>query len=397
MQPVVRGFFIFLMKRKLIEIAKRFHTLGANVLPIGNGKAPVIDWTRWHTENQTPVDVSGIDWNGMSGIGVVCGINGWTCFDLDKVKSDVARIAIVNALGFNDTYQWQVRSGSGNGHHVWVRINEPLPFKIGKVVGISKDGSFDHLEVRWKACQTLVPPSMHPSGNEYSWINGDPTDAPRVVGIEKVIAAFDAVATLVVEGPEKTKPKLQPTEVSKILEEGVEEGKRNDTLYSLAKRFRDLGHTYSEALILLRDWNGKLTPPLDELEVEKTIESAFSQPSSRVVLRDGIEMSLMQPSALSDIVRGLIREQGLTFLAGEEGGGKSILSMNLGIAVATGARKFLDFDIAKSGKVLYLNNELPFSEFLGRFQHMQKMLTPDQIKKLDRFITPEIMPIFSDF
>ena len=71
--------------------------------------------------------------------------------------------------------------------------------------------------------------------------------------------------------------------------------------------------------------------------------------------------------------------------------------MNLGIAVATGARQFLDFQIAKHGKVLYLNNELPFSEFLGRFQHMQKVLTPQQVKKLDRFMTPELMPIFSDF
>ena len=371
--------------------------MGANVLPIGNGKAPVIDWTKWHTELQMPEDVNAMPWERMSGIGIVCGINGWMCFDLDKVKSDSARIAIVTALGLDEAYPYQVKSGSGQGHHIWVRIQEPLPFKSGKVVGHSKNGSFDHVEVRWKACQTLVPPSLHQSGNEYEWINGEPSDAPSLVGVDKVLAAFEAVATLTVDGPERDKPKLQPTEISKILAEGVEEGKRNDTLFLLAKRFRDLGHSYSEALVLLQDWSRKLMSPLTQQEVQNTVESAYSQPSSKVVLRNGAEMLLMQPAAPVDIVRGLIREQGLTFLAGEEGGGKSLLAMNLGISVATGAPKFLDFDIVKHGTVLYLNNELPFSEFVNRFHRMRKMLRCHQTAVIDRFIVPEVIPVFAEF
>ena len=385
------------MKTRLEDVSQRFHVMGANVLPIGNGKAPVIDWTKWHTELQMPEDVNAMPWEGMSGIGIVCGINGWMCFDLDKVKSESARIAIVEALGFDKAYAWQVRSGSGQGHHIWVRIEEPLPFKSGKVVGHSKDGSFDHVELRWKACQTLVPPSLHPSGNEYEWINGEPSDAPSLVGVDKVLAAFEVVATLTVDGPGRDKPKLQATEISKILAEGVEEGKRNDTLFLLAKRFRDLGHSYSEALVLLLDWSRKLTSPLMQQEVQNTVESAYSQPSSKVVLRNGAEMLLMQPAAPADIVKGLIREQGLTFLAGEEGGGKSLLAMNLGISVATGAPTFLDFDIVKHGTVLYLNNELPFSEFVNRFHRMRKMLRCQQTAMIGRFIVPEVIPVFADF
>jgi RecA-family ATPase len=53
-----------------------------------------------------------------------------------------------------------------------------------------------------------------------------------------------------------------------------------------------------------------------------------------------------------DLIQGILREQSLTFLAGEEGSGKSITAMNLALAVAVGLHKFLGYDMMKNGKVI---------------------------------------------
>jgi len=62
------------------------------------------------------------------------------------------------------------------------------------VKGLSKDDSFDHLEIRWRECQTLVPPSVHSSGGQYVWMNAEPTVAPEFVSVGAILDAFESVA-----------------------------------------------------------------------------------------------------------------------------------------------------------------------------------------------------------
>ena len=53
----------------------------------------------------------------------------------------------------------------------------------GKGPGVfSAPGSgFDHLELRWRECQTVLPPSKHPTGPGYKWLNGEPTEPPATM------------------------------------------------------------------------------------------------------------------------------------------------------------------------------------------------------------------------
>ncbi|GEM_PF-2749541 len=106
----------------------------------------------------------------------------------------------------------------------------------------------------------------------------------------------------------------------------------------------------------------------------------------------GEAMAEMEAKADSSLIHGLIREQSVNIMFGEEGCGKSLLAMNLGINVATGAGKFLTYRILTHGKVLLLNNELPFCEFLSRFQSMVSGLGPDARKRLANLIVPESVP-----
>ncbi len=105
-------------------------------------------------------------------------------------------------------------------------------------------------------------------------------------------------------------------------------------------------------------------------------------------------MSAMPISNAPDLLKGILRSKSLGFIAGEEGSGKSILAMNLGITVATSAPKFLEWWIAQPGPVIFLNNELYIEDVVRRFQSMTKALP--NLALLDNFICPEQVPPLSE-
>src|SRR5690606_11232125 len=101
-------------------------------------------------------------------------------------------------------YRWVVQSGSGEGFHIYFRSPTPsLPqgegesqenifHKLGGDKAVYKfylkqDGICDHIELRWKECQTALPPSMHESGGRYSFFNYEPTELPSLIDIEFVL------------------------------------------------------------------------------------------------------------------------------------------------------------------------------------------------------------------
>lgn len=107
---------------------------------------------------------------------------------------------------------------------------------------------------------------------------------------------------------------------------------------------------------------------------------------------DAKEIFEMEIPEQSFLIENLISEESLNFLAGEEGCGKSMLAMNLALSVAIGAEKWLNYRIGKPGKVLYLNNEIAFSDFARRLKTMSgnlptrgdisKLIVPDEVPAL---------------
>src|SRR4051812_41500966 len=58
--------------------ANRLHQFGANVLPVGNNKAPILkSWWRFTVKPQCQDDVLTQDWPRAPAVGVVHGVNGW--------------------------------------------------------------------------------------------------------------------------------------------------------------------------------------------------------------------------------------------------------------------------------------------------------------------------------
>jgi len=63
---------------------------------------------------------------------------------------------------------WVARTGQG-GQHIWLRCDGPFRGKLGTGVDIKSHSGY-----------LVAPPSIHPNGNRYSWLNDNPiVNAPE--------------------------------------------------------------------------------------------------------------------------------------------------------------------------------------------------------------------------
>lgn len=180
------------------------HTWGANALAIERGKKkPAHLWTRYQTERQSSDDVRRLPWQNADRAGIVNGVGGWRSFDLDGCLPGHAGAeaiwVILRMLGLSHDYAWLEVSAGGNGFHIWVLCDDPLPTgaltakegETGVYWGESLDGTFDHMELRWERNQTIVAASDDSS----RWLNGKPSGPPACVSVGAILDAFRAVAT----------------------------------------------------------------------------------------------------------------------------------------------------------------------------------------------------------
>lgn len=235
----------------MLSIAKKYNELfGFNILPLVN-KAPAGDWSKWQDNPMSPEELSSLKWKGINGIGAVCGIGNLRCLDFDSVNDFSIVQQFLRKLGLPAEYKWTVASGSGKGYHIWFLCNddgylfktlggeksyyrmepgqsesykplpaspydkgrseEPLPankpLRASKEPDKPKDNKplptspydkgrslVDHIELRWRNCQTVLPPSLHPSGNKYKFhfLQEDhfPKMPPSNVPVEKLISCL---------------------------------------------------------------------------------------------------------------------------------------------------------------------------------------------------------------
>ena len=192
-----------------IENVLKYHLIG-NIIPIGENKRPLTEWKKWTTERQSEDDVKSFNWNAAKGIGIISGINDIHLFDLDKVEDESVVYTVIRKLGFPKEYNWTVRSGSGKGYHIYFKCSTEFPAKwIGRIPSGNyklkpKDpAQLDHVELRWKDCQTLLPPSIHPSGQPYTFMHREPDGPPQETSVLNILEAIKAVCVVEEGEPEE--------------------------------------------------------------------------------------------------------------------------------------------------------------------------------------------------
>lgn len=182
------------------EYATRVHGYGANVTAVGSEhKKPLHLWQHLHEQPQCETDVYALPWKQATRTGTINGIGGFRSLDIDGCTDLGLVMAILRALGLPEDYPWVEVSSGEDGFHLWIICHDNLPPGAipatkndpGVYVGLSKDGAFDRLELRWSRCQTIISSS---DGSE-RWLHGRPDGAPATVSVGDVLNAFYAVAS----------------------------------------------------------------------------------------------------------------------------------------------------------------------------------------------------------
>ena len=303
----------------MLEAALGYARRGWRVHPLRPGdKRPMLtDWpnqasceegviVRWWT--QTPT----------ANIGVAAGPSGLTIIDVD-VKGDADGMEswhdLAAEIGQCGTVTCETPSG---GMHLYYLCN-------GHQVRNSAGTLGPGLDVRANGGYVVCPPSRLPNG-EYCWALGLGPGDTTIADLPSALAARLAST---------------PSEAADVLPSaGIAPGARNDTLASMAGTMRRRGMCQEAiAAALLAENEANCNPPLPEEEVRAIAASvakytpASSRPHVASWTVDGLlAAELPEPTW---VVPGLL-PAGLALLAGRPKQGKSLLALQLGIALGSG-------------------------------------------------------------
>jgi len=273
-----------------IEAGKTLLDHGFSIIAVGKNKKPLFSWKKYQNKKTGLKEVE--QWasqDGFAGFAVVTGkISNLFVLDIDN-GADTNGLVIPKTVS--------VETGSGGKHYY---------FRYPKDIELKNSGGFrKKMDTRGEGGYVICPPSLHPSGNIYKWING----------LETEIAD---VPKWLLKELQENKKSLADWAKSDVLK-GVSESKRNETATKivgmlLSKFPKD---KWEETVWpLLQGWNLKNTPPLDEGELRSVYESIAGKEASK---KDSDEMS------------------------DEEGGGKQSVAEKLAIyALDQGIEVFLD-------------------------------------------------------
>lgn len=198
------------MNNPMLKAALDYHSEGLCVIPIvERDKRPAIDWIEYHERRSTQDEV--LAWFG-NGHNYNCGIvhgqvsDNYITFDIDHDNGIFEAIrGTFPALVAGRIEQ----SGSWQGYHI------PLKVALLPEFGIGKNGPKGNrtwhtpqgdVNIRARFCQTVAPPSIHPSGNPYRFIQEG--------GITAVDSLADVMLWLDTLCPETVKPLPQPKRAS---------------------------------------------------------------------------------------------------------------------------------------------------------------------------------------
>jgi len=250
-------------------------------------------------------------------------------------------------------------TGSG-GHHYLFQQGRKL---VGNAVNL---GGYSGLDVRGWGGYVVIPPSQHVSGQRYAW-ERDPIHHK----LAEPPAWFKALLTARRSLPQCSTGNGHSWVQAAL--QGVPEGQRNETAARLAGYFLHVTHRNMEATRqILHLWAAQCTPPLDERELDRVIESiarrdllstaetpGLDAASLAVPLHDltvAVEAFLGPPPPLEWDIDGIRVRVDHGFTGGAPKTMKGLWSLEEGRAQSTGT-PFLGHFSARKARVLYISEE----------------------------------------
>ena len=187
----------------MLDYALRYHDENLDVIPVQpRGKAVDLPaWEEYQTRCSTSAEIKA--WwacTPTANIGIVSGVNNFAMIDLDHDSGIYSTMKAKFPQLFSGRIE---QSGSGAGYHVPLFVstlpdlgydnskNRPKGNKTWK----TKTGNVN-IRARW--CQAVVPPSIHPSGGVYRFIQkGDIVRAPDLTAVIAWLNEIDPSARII--------------------------------------------------------------------------------------------------------------------------------------------------------------------------------------------------------
>lgn len=186
--------------------ANHYFGLGLNVTCISNHinehnfycrnilKTPNHKWKHLFTTRQLKTEFENYGWDTATGVGSVTGFQKLRVIDIDGCSDYDFLDEVLALLELPANYEWATLSGSKNGFHIFINSNKFSFLEENQVVTTfppkeEYKHTFEKVEVLWNT-HVVLPPSIHNSGNSYSFINCKyPKALPQVVK-QRIVSKF---------------------------------------------------------------------------------------------------------------------------------------------------------------------------------------------------------------
>lgn len=217
----------------MINWAIKYQKMGLSVIPLRvRGKEPLIPWTEFQTRRMTMEEIVR-QWTRvpLANIGIVTGkISGIAVVDLDGPEG----LTSATELGLRSMATYL----TGNGKQLWYQY--PTESNITIVNSVKK---LPGLDIRGEGGYVVAPPSIHPNGKRYRWLN------PITAGALTVLPLFPNQLRTVTDAQSPVVTKEEGW-ISKLLE-GMKDGNIDSTFVSILGRLRHDGYSKEDARAFL--------------------------------------------------------------------------------------------------------------------------------------------------
>jgi len=254
--------------------------LGFSIIPVVHQtKTPAVKWSQFQVRKATSEELS--SWFGgpePRNIGVVTGLVSCNLSAIDFDSTEMYRRFFDAPRLESET----IAVRTSRGVHVYTRSATTVrSFRIPELeIDVKSEGSF-----------VLAPPSVHPSGHVYSFLN---PSVKHVIEVENLVESIWLRAeqlgikrpkhvqhfTPVIENPQTTYPPYRgrtPICIERLLE-GVSVGKRDDAAIRLAQYYLISGLDARRIVIVLLEWNRRNRPPIGEgRDDPRNVEAYFNE------------------------------------------------------------------------------------------------------------------------
>ena len=240
-----------------MKAALDYGRLGWSVIPIeSRGKRPLIRWEIYEHRRPDPTQIA--EWFRHwpdANIAIVTGaVSGLVVLDIDPRHGGDSSLAALERQHGPMAETVETRTGGGGRHLYFGHRGEMLHNRVGIAPGVDLRGDGGYV---------VAPPSIHASGESYRWER-----SPDVCRLAALPAWLGDTSGLQARGGHPL------THWRRLLREGIGEGRRNDTIASLAGHLLWHGVDAEIATELLLTWNAtRCRPPLDPDEVARTVAS----------------------------------------------------------------------------------------------------------------------------